>query len=89
MPRLLLVIAGVCFAGICDADVLRSEPERVFDGERMREGWIVVEGSGELWATKLVRHDRNFRLDGTEISRNGGETPEVFCKLANVDEGCL
>lgn len=42
---------------------------------------IVVEGSGELWADRLVRHDRNFRLDGTEIARNGGQSPEVFRKL--------
>ena len=50
---------------------------------------IVVEGSGELWATKLVRHDRNFRLDGSEIIRNGGATPEVFCKLADAGDNCL
>ncbi len=50
---------------------------------------IVVEGRGELWDSKLVRHDRNFRLDGSEIIRSGGQTPEVFCKLSDTGQACL
>ena len=42
---------------------------------------IRVEGHGELWRDKLVRHDRNYSLAGEALPVPGGETPEVFLKL--------
>ena len=43
---------------------------------------ILVEGHGELWPDKLVRHDQNFTLQGAAIAIPGGASPEVFDKLA-------
>lgn len=68
--------AGATKPGACVTSSYTPEP-------------IVVEGYGELWANKLVRHDRNFRLDGSEIARNGGQSPEIFCKLEEAGGECL
>lgn len=42
---------------------------------------ILVEGHGELWPTKLVRHDQNFTLDGQYIAIPGGASPEIFARV--------
>lgn len=49
------------------------------------EAPILVEGHGELWPGKLVRHDRNFTLDGEPLPVPGGASPEVFDKVARDD----
>lgn len=42
---------------------------------------ILVEGKGWLYSDRLIRHDRNYELNGSEITRDGGATPEVFNRL--------
>lgn len=42
------------------------------------ESPIVVEGHGELYADRLVRHDQNFSLSGESLPIPGGQSPEVF-----------
>jgi len=45
---------------------------------------ILVEGHGELWPAKLVRHDQNFTLDGESIAIPGGASPEIFDKVTEA-----
>ena len=42
---------------------------------------IIIEASGELWNDRMVRNDRNYRLDGSLIGRPGGDTPILFERL--------
>ena len=47
---------------------------------------IRIEGHGELWPGRLVRHDRNFTLTGESLPVPGGDTPEVFLKVRSYPE---
>ena len=49
---------------------------------------IRVEGHGELWPEKLVRHDRNYSLAGDPLPVQGGHSPEVFDRLAGPALHC-
>ena len=47
---------------------------------------IRVEGYGELWPDRLVRHDMTLNMSGRTQPRPGGETPEVFDRITPPDE---
>lgn len=42
---------------------------------------ILVEGHGELYRDRLIRHDQNFSLSGEPLPVPGGATPERFDKI--------
>ena len=65
--------AGSTVEGRCVTSSFTPEPIR-------------VEGHGELWPDRLVRHDRNYDLDGNALPIPGGDSPEVFLKLDSGSE---
>lgn len=42
---------------------------------------ILVEGHGELWPDKVVRHDANYSLAGERLPTPGGASPEIFDRV--------
>ncbi len=44
------------------------------------ENPIRIEAHGELYASRLIRHDQNFTMEGREIKREGSQSPEIFDK---------
>lgn len=45
---------------------------------------ILVEGHGELWPDKIVRHDANFSLEGEQLPTPGGASPEIFERVTRT-----
>ncbi|MGI9235094.1 MAG: CpcT/CpeT family chromophore lyase [Woeseiaceae bacterium] len=45
---------------------------------------ILVEGHGELWPEKIVRHDANYSLEGEHLPTAGGASPEIFDRVART-----
>lgn len=43
---------------------------------------VRVEGHGELWDDRIVRHDANYSLDGERLPTAGGASPEVFDRVS-------
>jgi hypothetical protein len=60
--------AGQTLPGLCVTQSFSEQPIR-------------IEARGELWDDRLVRDDRSYRQDGSEIARPGGQVPEIYDKL--------
>lgn len=67
---------GATVPGQCLTDSFTDEP-------------VLVEGHGELWDPRLIRHDQIFTLYNEPIPVPGGASPEIFERAtltsANVD----
>jgi len=43
---------------------------------------VRVEGHGELWHDRIIRHDANYSLEGERLPTPGGASPEVFDRVS-------